>query len=465
MNQTTIHRVSPISLTMSELKTLLGSGGSVFEIFAGLLVLHLIYQRIRTRVKVYLLDFTCYRAPDSNRVPMSTLIETIYLDDKLDQESIDFQARVLERSWLSNQTSIPPSLMEIPLKKSLSSVQIETMTTIFTSVEDLLKKNKLSPRSIDILITNCSLHSPTPSLSAMVINKFHMRSNIKSFNLSGMGCAAGVLSVGLANDLLKVHRGSLALIISTEALNTHWYIGKDRSMLLTNCLFRMGAAAILMSSDNHDRGNAKYELLHVVRTNKAKDDRACRCIYQDIDSEEKQGVSITKDVISVAGDMLKMNLTSLGPLVLPYLEQFQYVIQHILNKKLKIYKSSSSYTPNFKTAFEHFCIHTGGRAVIQAMEMNLNLTKEDIEPSKMTLHRFGNTSSSSIWYALSYLEAKRRMKEGDRVLQIAFGSGFKCNSAVWRCIRQVEPNTENKWLDFIDSYPVDVPDSTKIRPD
>lgn len=168
-------------------------------------------------------------------------------------------------------------------------------------------------------------------------------------------------------------------------------------------------------------------------------------------------MSITKDVISVAGDMLKMNLTSLGPLVLPYLEQFQYVIQHILCKKLKIYESNSSYTPNFKTAFEHFCIHTGGRAVIQAMEMNLKLTKVDIEPSKMTLHRFGNTSSSSIWYALSYLEAKRRMKKGDRVLQIAFGSGFKCNSAVWRCIRKVEPNTENKWLDFIDSYPVDVP--------
>ncbi|KAF8052492.1 hypothetical protein N665_1006s0005 [Sinapis alba] len=460
MNQT-IHKASPISLTMSELTTLLSSSGSIFEIFACLLVLHLIYQRVRRRVKVYLLDFTCYRAPDSNRLPMSTLLETIYLANQIDQESIDFQARVLERSWLSNQTSIPPSLTEIPLKKSLTSVQTETMTTLFTSVENLLKKNKLSPRSIDILITNCSLHAPTPSLSAMVINKFHMRSNIKSFNLSGMGCAAGILSVSLANDLLKVHRGSLALVVSTEALNTHWYIGKDRSMLLTNCLFRMGAAAVLMSSNEQDRGNAKYELLHVVRTNKAKDDRAYRCIYQDIDSELKQGVSITKDVINMAGDVLKMNLTSLGPLVLPYLELLQYVMQNVL---CKIYKPSSSYTPNFKKAFEHFCIHTGGRAVIQAMEMNLNLTKEDIEPSKMTLHRFGNTSSSSIWYALSYLEAKRRMKKGDKVLQIAFGSGFKCNSAVWRCIREVEPDTDNKWLDFIESYPVDVPDSISIRP-
>lgn len=460
MNQT-IHRVSPISLTMSELPTLFRSGGYIFGIFV---CLHLIYQRIRRRVHVYLLDFTCYRAPDSNRFPMSTLLETIYLYDRIDQESIDFQARVLERSWLSNQTSIPPSMTEIPIKKSLSSVQIEAMTTLFTSVEELLRKSKISPTSIDILITNCSLHSPTPSLSSMVINKFHMRSNIKSFNLSGMGCAAGILSVGLANDLLTVHRGSLALIVSTEALNTNWYIGKDRSMLLSNCLFRMGAAAVLMSSKDHDRGNAKYELLHVVRTNKAKDDRTYLCIYQDIDSEEKQGVSITKDVINVAGDVLKMNLTSLGPLVLPYLEQLQYVIQHILYKKLKIFKTTSSYTPNFKKVFEHFCIHTGGRAVIQAMEMNLNLTKEDIEPSKMTLHRFGNTSSSSIWYELSYLEAKGRMKKADRVLQIAFGSGFKCNSAVWRCIREVEPETENKWFDIINSYPVYVPDSIKIRP-
>uniref|UniRef100_M4DVX0 3-ketoacyl-CoA synthase n=2 Tax=Brassica campestris TaxID=3711 RepID=M4DVX0_BRACM len=442
---------------MSELTTLLSSSGSILKIFISLLVFHLVYQRLRRRVKVYLLDFTCYRAPDSNRLPMSTLLETIYLANQIDQESIDFQARILERSWLSNQTSIPPSLTEIPLKKSLTSVQTETMTTIFTSVEDLLKKNKLSPRNIDILITNCSLHAPTPSLSAMVINKFHMRSNIKSFSLSGMGCAAGILSVSLANDLLKVHKGSLALIVSTEALNTHWYIGKDRSMLLTNCLFRMGAAAVLMSSNEQDRGNAKYELLHVVRTNKAKDDRAYRCIYQDIDSELKQGVSITKDVITVAGDVLKMNLTTLGPLVLPYLELLQYVIR-------KIYKPSSSYRPNFKKAFEHFCIHTGGRAVIQAMEMNLNLTEEDIEPSKMTLHRFGNTSSSSVWYALSYLEAKRRVKRGDKVLQIAFGSGFKCNSAVWRCIRELEPDTDNKWLDSIESYPVDVPDSISIRP-
>lgn len=297
----------------------------------------------------------------------------------------------------------------------------------------------------------------------MVIKRFRMRSNIRSFNLSGMGCAAGILSVALANDLLKVHRGSLALIVSTEALCINWYIGKDRSMLLSNCLFRMGAAAILMSSRDQDRRNAKYELRHVVRTNRSKDDRAYRCVYQDIDSEKKVGVAITKDVVEVAGELLKINVSSLGHKVLPYSEQLRYLTR-LLCKKVKIFKASSSYTPNFKTAFEHFCIHTGGRAVIQAMEKNLNLTEEDLEPSKMTLYRFGNTSSSSIWYELAYTEAKGRMKKGDRVWQIAFGSGFKCNSAVWKCIQTVEPEAENVWADIIDSYPTEIPDTKKIRP-
>jgi 3-ketoacyl-CoA synthase len=46
------------------------------------------------------------------------------------------------------------------------------------------------------------------------------------------------------------------------------------------------------------------------------------------------------------------------------------------------------YIPNFKLAFEHFCIHTGGRGVLDEMEKNLQLTEEQVEPSRMALYRW-----------------------------------------------------------------------------
>ncbi|KAK7838512.1 3-ketoacyl-coa synthase 4 [Quercus suber] len=74
------------------------------------------------------------------------------------------------------------------------------------------------------------------------------------------------------------------------------------------------------------------------------------------------------------------------------------------------------------------------------LEKNLQLLPIHVEASRMTLHRFGNTSSSSIWYELAYIEAKGRTRKVNRVWQIAFGSGFKCNSAVWQALRNVRPS-------------------------
>ena len=99
--------------------------------------------------------------------------------------------------------------------------------------------------------------------------------------------------------------------------------------------------------------------------------------------------------------------------------------------------------------------NSGGRAVLDTMKKNLKLSDWQIEPSRMTLYRFGNTSSSSVWYELAYSEAKGRINKGDRVWQIGLGSGFKCNSAVWRALRTVNPaNEKNPWMDEIHEFPI-----------
>jgi len=290
----------------------------------------------------------------------------------------------------------------------------------------------------------------------MIVNHYKMRGNIQSVNLGGMGCSAGVIAIDIANDLLQVHGESLALVLSMENITLNWYFGNDRTKLVSNCLFRMGGAAVLLSNKRFGKRKAKYELQHTVRTHKGGDGKAFRCVFQEEDETGSLGVSLSRELMGVAGDALKANITTLGPLVLPLSEQLLFFANLVARKFLNC--NIRAYIPDFKLAFDHFCIHAGGRAVLDEVEKNLQLTDWHMEPSRMSLYRFGNTSSSSIWYELAYTEAKGRVKRGDRVWQIAFGSGFKCNSAVWRALKTVKTNPRySPWSDCIDQMPVKVP--------
>lgn len=57
--------------------------------------------------------------------------------------------------------------------------------------------------------------------------------------------------------------------------------------------------------------------------------------------------------------------------------------------------------------------------MIDAIQSELGLSKDCVEPSRAALYRYGNVSSSSIWYVLSFIEHFRGVKAGDRVLQVS----------------------------------------------
>ncbi|TMW96755.1 3-ketoacyl-CoA synthase 11-like [Solanum pennellii] len=405
---------------------------------------------------VYLVDFNCYKPSEAFKCTMQTFMDQSKLTGAFSEENLDFQRRILQRSGLGDNTYFPEALLNIPPNPSLKEARKEAETVMFGAIDGLLAKTNMKTKDIGILIVNCSLFNPTPSLSAMIINHYKLRGNIASYNLGGMGCSAGVVSIDLAKKLLQVHPGTYALVVSTENITLNWYLGNDRSKLVSNCLFRMGGAAILLSNKWTERRRSKYQLLHAVRTNKGADDKCFASVTQEEDANGKLGVSLSKELMAVAGDALKTNITTLGPLVLPISEQLLFFATLVGKKLFKM--KLKPYIPDFKLAFEHFCIHAGGRAVLDEIEKNLHLTERHLEPSRMTLYRFGNTSSSSLWYELAYTEAKRRVKRGDRVWQIGFGSGFKCNSAVWKALRTIKPVKEvNPWMDEIDKFPVDVP--------
>ncbi|KAK7264989.1 hypothetical protein RJT34_32604 [Clitoria ternatea] len=433
---------------------------SVIVCSALLVFLSTLYFLTRPR-PVYLVNFSCYKPEESRKCTKSTFMDHSRLTGSFTEENLEFQRKILERSGLGESTYLPEAVLNIPPNPSMKEARKEAETVMFGAIDELLAKTSVKPKDIGILIVNCSLFNPTPSLSAMIVNHYKLRGNIKSYNLGGMGCSAGLISIDLAKDLLQANPNSYALVISMENITLNWYFGNDRSKLVSNCLFRMGGAAVLLSNKSCDRRRSKYQLVTTVRTNKGADDKCFSCVTQEEDANGKVGVTLSKDLMAVAGDALKTNITTLGPLVLPTSEQLLFFATLVAKKALKM--KIKPYIPDFKLAFEHFCIHAGGRAVLDELEKNLQLSPWHMEPSRMTLYRFGNTSSSSLWYELAYTEAKGRIKKGDRTWQIAFGSGFKCNSAVWKALRTINPAKEKSpWIDEIDQFPVDVPRVSSI---
>ncbi|PWA79411.1 very-long-chain 3-ketoacyl-CoA synthase, Thiolase-like protein [Artemisia annua] len=462
----------------------------------------------KTSCKVYLIDFVCYKPPSFQKCPKELTVIQVR-QTGVSEELLDFMKRVLERSGLGDSTY----LAEIYFKQgpkgynpSMKDSRREVELAIFGSVDMLLAKTGVKKEDIGILIVNCCIYNTQPSLSSIIVNRYKFKENIITYNLAGMGCSAGLLAIGLAKQLLqkkgtktiikpcivfynnvhmwalalyiclafngayvvlsslddgelpqKVHKNSYALIVSTESITENCYTGKHRSKFLINCLFRVGGAAILLSNRSSDRRTSKYELQHTVHTNTSSSDLSYNCILREEDNAGIVGVTINKDLLKAAVATIRPNVATVGHLILPIREKLIYVINYIARKIIpKV--NLQPYIPDYSKAVDHFLPHVGGRPVLDELQKTLGFSDDDMEASRMTLYRYGNTSSSSIWYELAYVEAKGRVKKGDRVWQIAFGSGFKCQSVICRAMKSIDHDDSNPWTDEIHGFPVNLGD-------
>lgn len=399
----------------------------------------------RRNRSVYLVDFSLFKPPEEWKVSKAQILEMMRNagegEDSFSEDDLKFMEKILATGGTGDATAWPPGLIRclepgVRQDQSMLAARKEAETVICTCLSDLFDATGIKPKQVDFLIINCSLFSPTPSLCAMAANKFKMRMNVRTYNLSGMGCSASLLAVDLASELLQNNPNSVAVVVSTELITQSLYHGHLKGMLLQNTLFRCGGAAICLTNKSSLVGRAKYRLRHLVRT-QATNDESYNCVYQCQDETGHQGVRLSKEIVRVAGDAMKRNLTELGPLVLPIHEQARVAYYLLRNKlvSMRRHGTTMKYVPSFKSAFDYFCIHAGGRAVLDGIEKSLRLDTADLEASRSVLHDYGNTSSSSIWYELRYIERHKPLRRGHSILQLAFGSGFKCNSACWTRLR------------------------------
>ncbi|KAJ5068158.1 3-ketoacyl-coa synthase [Anaeramoeba ignava] len=411
-----------------------------FFIINILIIVGFFFYYLKKNKPVYIVDFTVWRGEKGMETPTNEFAERSRKLNIYKEDTLNFFERILTRAGLSEKTYMSKGIKQFPFDTSYQAARDE-LEQVFTScIDELFETTGIKPSQIDFLVCNCSLFNPTPSICATIINHYKMKESILSFNLAGMGCSAGLLAVKLGSELLQNRPNSYCLIFSTENVTKNWYFGNERSMIIQNALFRVGGAAILLTNKKFGVSH-KYELDTIVTTHHGKDDQAFKSVYHMDDSQGNTGVFLSRDLMKVVSKALRSNMTSLGSKILPISEITKYLINFALRKFLK--RKIEPYQPNFKKVIQHFCIHAGGRGILDGIEKDLKLNEYQMEPSRASLYRYGNTSSASIWYEFAFIEGRGNMKYGDKIWQIALGSGFKVNSAVWKSLISI-PKTNVK---------------------
>ncbi|XP_062193288.1 3-ketoacyl-CoA synthase 4-like [Phragmites australis] len=425
------------------------------------------FNRRAATADIGLVDFACLRPPRRLRIPIPGLLEHLRLIGCFDEESVKFMSRVIEACGMGDETYFPPSLHYIPPSATHADAMDEARAMFLSTLDALFARTGVPPYAVGALVVNCSGFCPAPSLAAVIAGHYRMRADVRTFNLSGMGCAAGVVGVDVAQGVLRAHAIRYAVVVSAEIVTVGWYSGRDRCKLLLNCFFRTGCAAALLSNTGSVSMLPKYRLVTLTRTNRTADDRSYVSAVREEDGEGITGFSIGRGLGGVARDLLRAHLLALGPAILPWREKLSYATALLLfqryqrSKKLADGDGNADIPkPNFLTAASHFCLPSSGKPMIRRLAEGLGLGEREAEAALMTFHRFGNQSAASLWYQLAYHEAKGRVLRGDRVWQLGMGSGPKANSAVWERVRG-DPNPaaadESPWADCIHRFPVGEP--------
>ncbi|CAN0853956.1 3-ketoacyl-CoA synthase 12 [Linum grandiflorum] len=435
-----------------------------FLIISPLLLLLWKYLDNKRHSNCYILDYECYKPSDDRKLDTEFCGDVIKRNKNLGLLEYQFLLKAIVSSGIGEQTYAPSMVFQGREETPTLQDGIEEMDEFFhLTIDKLLKRSGVSPQEIDLLVVNISMLAAVPSLSSRIVNHYKMREDVKTFNLTGMGCSASLISTGIVSNTFRAYKNRVALVITSESLSPNWYAGNDRSMILANCLFRSGGCAILLTNKPEMKRRAMFRLKTLVRTHHGNRDESYGCCIQKEDEHGRLGFHLGKTLPKAATRAFVDNLKEISPKILPVRELIRFVFLYSMRKIAKRVgggggggKPPPPPVINFKTGVDHFCIHTGGKAVIDGIGVNLELSEYDLEPARMTLHRWGNTSASSLWYVLGYMEAKRRLKRGDRVLMISFGAGFKCNSCLWEVMRDLGGGSgsgSTVWDDCIESYP------------
>ncbi|WP_252315884.1 beta-ketoacyl-ACP synthase III [Sinobaca sp. H24] len=289
--------------------------------------------------------------------------------------NFDFE-KTLDTSdeWIRTRTGIESRIF--------APDDVDTSDMAYHSAKEAMDDAGLTGEDIDlILVATVTPDYPFPSVSALIQTRLGAV-NAAAMDISA-ACAGFIYGMSVAEQYIKTETYKHILVVGVEKL-TKITDMTDRN---TAVLFGDGAGAVVMGPVADDKGILAIEL--------GADGAGAMHIRQD------------------------------PQMIMNGREVFKFAVRQMGESSLSVLKKAGLT----KDDVDFLVPHQANIRIMEAARERLELPKEKMA---VTVNKYGNTSSSSIPIAMVEELKNGKIKDGDVVVLVGFGSGLVWGAAAIR---------------------------------
>jgi 3-oxoacyl-[acyl-carrier-protein] synthase-3 len=298
-----------------------------------------------------------------------------YVPDKV-LTNLDLEKMVdTSDEWIRTRTGIQ--------ERRIADEKTNTSDMAYYASKEALENAGVRPEDIDlILVATVTPDRPFPSVACLIQDRLGAK-NAAAMDL-GAACAGFMYGMICAKQFIDNNAYKNILVVGVEKLSkiTNW---QDRN---TAVLFGDGAGAVVMGQVSDGKGILSFEL--------GANGAGAKDLYQD-------------------GRYIFMNGR----------EVFKFAVRQMGESAVNVVEKAGLK----KEDIDALIPHQANIRIMEASRERLGLPEEKLIK---TVHKYGNTSSSSIPLALYDAVAEGKVKDGDIVVLVGFGGGLTWGAVALR---------------------------------
>jgi predicted naringenin-chalcone synthase len=278
------------------------------------------------------------------------------------------------------------------LEQRMEWYQRYAATLSISAIDKCLQKFR--KKKITHLITVSCTGMSAPGLDLELLELLQLPVTTFHTSVNFMGCYAAIHALKMADAFCKSDRKANVLIVCTELCTLHFQKEHTIDNMTSSMLFSDGAAAVLVSGNEGEDGLSIDHFYSTVAV-KGKKDMAWE-------------LSSKGFLMTLSGYIADLIEEDFNGLVTNALAAADLGIEDIT----------------------HWCIHPGGKKILEAVHKSLGFTNGQLQPCYTILKEYGNMSSPTVLFVLEKIMTEWRAENPGKIFGAAFGPGLSMETFI-----------------------------------